>query len=113
MTLNAAHNGNLGMLRSYMASDEVRRAMVDKGVTDETNSKADQQKALDKIDEVTASYEAELKKLVNLSEAVRVTKHTDDILPIEFFCKVLLVIMLLINNTTIRLIVKLMNLISK
>lgn len=84
MTLNAAHNGNLGMLRSYMASDEVRKAMVDKGVTDEDNSKVDQQKALDKIDEVTASYEAELKKLVNLSEAVRVTKHTDDILPIEF-----------------------------
>lgn len=84
MTLNAAHNGNLNMLRSYMASDEVRRTMVDKGVTDEANSKTDQQKALDKMDEVTASYEAELKKLVNLSEAVRVTKHTDDILPIEF-----------------------------
>lgn len=84
MTLNAAHNGNLGMLRSYMASDEVRKAMVSKDVTDEANSKVDQQKALDKIDEVTASYESELKKLVNLSEAVRVTKHTDDILPIEF-----------------------------
>jgi hypothetical protein len=84
MTLNAAHNGNLDMLRSYMASDDVRKAMVDKGVTDEANSKTDQQKALDKMDEVTASYEAELKKLVNLSEAVRVTKHTDDILPIEF-----------------------------
>lgn len=84
MTLNAAHNGNLNMLRSYMASNEVRKAMVDKGITDEANSKADQQKALDKMDEVTASYEAELKKLVNLSEAVRVTKHTDDILPIEF-----------------------------
>lgn len=84
MTLNAAHNGNLGMLRSYMASNEVRKAMVSKGVTDEANSKVDQQKALDKIDEVTASYEAELKKLVNLSEAVRVTKHTDDVLPIEF-----------------------------
>lgn len=84
MTLNAAHNGNLNMLRSYIASDDVRKAMVDKGITDEANSKADQQKALDKMDEVTASYEAELKKLVNLSEAVRVTKHTDDILPIEF-----------------------------
>ena len=84
MTLNAAHNGNLNMLRSYIASDDVRKAMVDKGVTDEANSKVDQQKALDKMDEVTASYEAELKKLVNLSEAVRVTKHTDDILPIEF-----------------------------
>lgn len=84
ITLNAAHNGNLNMLRSYMASDDVRKAMVDKGVTDEANSKTDQQKALDKMDEVTASYEAELKKLVNLSEAVRVTKHTDDILPIEF-----------------------------
>lgn len=84
MTLSAAHNGNLDMLRSYMASDDVRKAMVAKGVTDEANSKADQQKALDKMDEVTASYETELKKLVNLSEAVRVTKHTDDILPIEF-----------------------------
>lgn len=84
MTLNAAHNGNLDMLRSYMASDDVRKAMVSKGVTDEANSKVDQQKALDKMDEVTASYETELKKLINLSEAVRVTKHTDDILPIEF-----------------------------
>ena len=84
MTLNAAHNGNLGMLKSYMASDDVRKAMVAKGVTDEANSKVDQQKALDKMDKVTASYDAELKKLVNLSEAVRVTKHTDDILPIEF-----------------------------
>ena len=84
MTLNAAHNGNLNMLRSYMASNDVRKAMVTKGVTDEANSKVDQQKALDKMDEVTASYDAELKKLVNLSEAVRVTKHTDDILPIEF-----------------------------
>lgn len=84
MTLSAAHNGNLNMLRSYMASDDVRKAMVDKGVTDEANSKVDQQKALDKMDEVTSSYEAELKKLVNLSEAVRVTKHTDNILPIEF-----------------------------
>ena len=84
MTLNAAHNGNLNMLRSYMASDDIRKAMVAKGVTDEANSKIDQQKALDKMDEVTSSYEAELKKLVNLSEAVRVTKHTDDILPIEF-----------------------------
>lgn len=84
MTLSAAHNGNLNMFRSYMASDDVRKAMVDKGVTDEANSKVDQQKALDKMDEVTSSYEAELKKLVNLSEAVRVTKHTDDILPIEF-----------------------------
>lgn len=84
MTLNAAHNGNLDMLRSYMASDDVRKAMVAKGVTNEANSKVDQQKALDKMDEVTASYDAELKKLVNLSEAVRVTKHTDDILPIEF-----------------------------
>lgn len=84
MTLNAAHNGNLGMLRSYMSSNEIRKAMVDKKITNESNSKIDQQKALDKIDEVTASYETELKKLVNLSEAVRVTKHTDDILPIEF-----------------------------
>lgn len=84
MTLNAAHNGNLNMLRSYMASDDVRKSMVNKGVTDEANSKVDQQKALDKMDEVTASYEAELKKLINLSEAVRVIKHTDDILPIEF-----------------------------
>lgn len=84
MTLNAAHSGNLDMLRSYMASDDIRKAMVAKGVTDEASSKADQQKALDKMDEVTASYETELKKLINLSEAVRVTKHTDDILPIEF-----------------------------
>lgn len=30
MTLNAAHKGNLDYLRTFMASDEVRKAMVEK-----------------------------------------------------------------------------------
>lgn len=84
MTLNAAHNGNFDLLRSYIGSDEIRKAMVDKGVTNEKDSKVDQQKALDKMDEVISSYDTELKKLINVSEAVRVTKKQDDILPVEF-----------------------------
>lgn len=84
MTLQAGHNGNLDMLKEYMASDEVRKAMVDKGMVDNKYSKYDQEKALRKINEVTESYENELKGLVNLAEATRVTQHTNDILPIEY-----------------------------
>lgn len=84
MTLQAGHNGNLDMLKEYMASDEVRKAMIDKGMVDNKYSKYDQEKALRKINEVTESYETELKGLVNLAEATRVTQHTNDILPIEY-----------------------------
>lgn len=85
MTLNAAHKGNLDYLRTFMASDEVRKAMVEKGVVSEAESKEHQQRILDKIDSTIDSYTNNLSKLINLVDNNALNKaHKNDIVPIEY-----------------------------
>lgn len=85
MTLNAAHKGNLDYLRTFMASDEVRKAMVEKGVVSEAESKEHQQRILDKIDSIIDSYTNNLSKLINLVDNNDLNKaHKNDIVPIEY-----------------------------
>lgn len=85
MTLNAAHKGNLDYLRTFMASDEVRKAMVEKGVVTEAESKEHQQRMLSKIDSTIDSYTNNLAKLINLVDNNALNKtHKNDIVPIEY-----------------------------
>lgn len=85
MTLNAAHKGNLNYLRTFMSSDEVRKAMVEKGVVSEAESKEHQQRILDKIDSTIESYTNNLSKLINLVDNNALNKaHKNDIVPIEY-----------------------------
>lgn len=85
MTLNAAHKGNLDYLRTFMSSDEVRKAMVEKGVVSEAESKEHQQRILDKIDSTINSYTNNLSKLINLVDNNALNKaHKNDIVPIEY-----------------------------
>lgn len=85
MTLNAAHKGNLDYLRAFMASDEVRKAMVEKGVVSEEESKEHQQRILSKIDSTIDSYTNNLAKLINLVDNNALNKaHKNDIVPIEY-----------------------------
>lgn len=85
MTLNAAHKGNLDYLRAFMSSDEVRKAMVEKGVVTEAESKEHQQRILDKIDSTIDSYTNNLAKLINLVDNNALNKaHKNDIVPIEY-----------------------------
>lgn len=85
MTLNAAHKGNLDYLRAFMASDEVRKAMVEKGVVSEAESKEHQQRMLSKIDFTIDSYTNNLAKLINLVDNNALNKaHKNDIVPIEY-----------------------------
>lgn len=85
MTLNAAHKGNLDYLRTFMSSDEVRKAMVEKGVVSEAESKEHQQRILDKIDSTIDSYTNNLSKLINLVDNNALNKaHKNDIVPIEY-----------------------------
>ena len=85
MTLNAAHKGNLDYLRAFMASDEVRKAMVEKGVVTEAESKEHQQRMLSKIDSTIDSYTNNLAKLINLVDNNALNKaHKNDIVPIEY-----------------------------
>lgn len=85
MTLNAAHKGNLDYLKAFMSSDEVRKAMVEKGVVTEAESKEHQQRILDKIDSTIDSYTNNLSKLINLVDNNALNKaHKNDIVPIEY-----------------------------
>ena len=85
MTLNAAHKGNLDYLRAFMSSDEVRKAMVEKGVVTEAESKEHQQRILDKMDSTIDSYTNNLAKLINLVDNNALNKaHKNDIVPIEY-----------------------------
>lgn len=85
ITLNAAHKGNLDYLRTFMSSDEVRKAMVEKGVVSEAESKEHQQRILDKIDSTIDSYTNNLSKLINLVDNNALNKaHKNDIVPIEY-----------------------------
>lgn len=85
MTLNAAHKGNLDYLKAFMSSDEVRKAMVEKGVVTEAESKEHQQRILNKIDSTIDSYTNNLAKLINLVDNNALNKaHKNDIVPIEY-----------------------------
>lgn len=85
MTLNAAHKGNLDYLKAFMSSDEVRKAMVNKGVINEAESKEHQQRLLVKIDNTIDSYTNNLSKLINLVDNNALNKaHKNDIVPIEY-----------------------------
>lgn len=85
MTLNAAHKGNLDYLKAFMSSDEVRKAMVEKGVISEAESKEHQQRMLAKIDATIDSYTNNLSKLINLVDNNSLNKaHKNDIVPIEY-----------------------------
>lgn len=84
MAIQAAHAGNLGYLREFIKSNEVRDALVKQGVISENESKEHQQKLLSKIDDVIENYDQELEKLINIANNYRITRKEDEIVPFEF-----------------------------
>lgn len=67
MSLEAMNNGNSSLLKSYMSDDNVRQAMVAKGIINEEDSKAFQQQAVDKITQVEKEYNDEITHLNRVS----------------------------------------------
>lgn len=84
MTLNAAHNGNLGLLKELVKSDEIRQTLVDKGLTTEDSAKDYQRRMLDRMEKVQNDYETEIEKLYNIANNFTVGKNKDDIVPFEY-----------------------------
>lgn len=77
-TMNAINNGNFDLTREYFENDDVRKAMVEKGVVSEEKSKEWQQEVLNDMDKVKEHYEEEVEHLDNLSSAY------DGKIPMEF-----------------------------
>lgn len=67
MSLDAMNNGNSSLLKAYMSDDNVRQAMVAKGIVSEEDSHAFQQRAIDKIAQVEKEYNDEITHLNRIS----------------------------------------------
>lgn len=84
LTLNAAHHGNAGYLREFMKSNEVRDALVNKGITTKEDAAQTQQEILNKMDEVTQQYNNELTRVINIADNYAAHRKDDQVIPIEY-----------------------------
>lgn len=67
LVMNAANNGNIDYLKAFMSSDEVRQAMVKKGVIKEEESKDFMTKLNNTIDEIDNMYGQEVEQLNSIA----------------------------------------------
>lgn len=84
LALRAGHHGNLDYLKSFLQSDEVRRAMVEKGVVNEAESKQIQANNVAKVDAVMDTYTKELSGLIGIVQNRNHNKKEPDRVPIEY-----------------------------
>ena len=84
LTLNAAHHSNAGYLREFMKSNEVRDALVNKGITTKEDATQTQQEILNKMDEVTQQYNNELTRVINIADNYAAHRKDDQVIPIEY-----------------------------
>lgn len=84
LALRAGHHGNLDYLKSFLQSEEVRKAMVEKGVVNETESKQIQANNVAKVDAVMDAYTKELSGLIGIVQNRNHNKKEPDRVPIEY-----------------------------
>lgn len=84
LALRAGHHGNLDYLKSFLQSEEVRRAMVEKGVVNEAESKQIQANNVAKVDAVMDAYTKELSGLIGIVQNRNHNKKEPDRVPIEY-----------------------------
>lgn len=84
LALRAGHHGNLDYLKSFLQSDEVRKAMVEKGVVNEAESKQIQDNNVAKVDAVMDAYTKELSGLIGIVQNRNHNKKEPDRVPIEY-----------------------------
>lgn len=84
LALRAGHHGNLDYLKSFLQSEEVRKAMVDKGVVNEVESKQIQANNIAKVDAVMDAYTKELSGLIGIVQNRNHNKKEPDRVPIEY-----------------------------
>ena len=84
LALRAGHHGNLNYLKSFLQSEEVRKAMVEKGVVNEAESKQIQANNVAKVDAVMDAYTKELSGLIGIVQNRNHNKKEPDRVPIEY-----------------------------
>ena len=84
LALRAGHHGNLDYLKSFLQSEEIRKAMVEKGVVNEAESKQIQANNVAKVDAVMDAYTKELSGLIGIVQNRNHNKKEPDCVPIEY-----------------------------
>lgn len=84
LALRAGHHGNLDYLKSFLQSEEIRKAMVEKGVVNEAESKQIQANNVAKVDAVMDTYTKELSGLIGIVQNRNHNKKEPDRVPIEY-----------------------------
>lgn len=84
LALRAGHHGNLDYLKSFLQSEEIRKAMVEKGVVNEAESKQIQANNVAKVDAVMDTYTKELSGLIGIVQNRNHNKKEPDLVPIEY-----------------------------
>lgn len=78
LTLNAVQAGNYRLLRDYLEDENVRKALIEKGVIDEAGANEYMTDILSRMDKVSTMYETNLDRLDKLTYGIN-----EDI-PIEY-----------------------------
>lgn len=78
LIMNSANNGNIDYLRSFLESDQVREALVNKGLISKEDAVARQQELVNRIDEIEGMYDAEVRQLNDIAA------ESDKNIPIEY-----------------------------
>lgn len=76
--MNSANNGNIDYLRTFLESDQVREALVNKGVISKEDAIARQQELVNRIDEIEGMYDAEVRQLNDIAA------ESDVSIPVEY-----------------------------
>lgn len=84
LALRAGHHGNLDYLKSFLQSEEIRKAMVEKGVVNEAESKQIQANNVAKVDAVMDAYTKELSGLIGIVQNRNHNKKEPDRVHIEY-----------------------------
>lgn len=95
MTLRAMHTGNLDMLKEYLASDEIRKAMIEKGFFGQVSDTRTQQEieadskqyindALNRMEKVEAMYDNELIAVNEASAYINKYSEYGGSVPVEY-----------------------------
>lgn len=87
MTLRALDTGNYDMLREFLTSDEVKKALIDKGVMTSEDASRTQADVAKTMDHIVQMYDENLEALNSMSSAInrrRANGMDGETIPVEY-----------------------------
>lgn len=87
MTLRALDTGNYDMLREFLTSDEVKKALIDKGVMTSEDASRTQADVAKTMDHIVQMYDENLEALNSMSSAInrrRANGMDSETIPVEY-----------------------------